>query len=311
MPRRATASSSACKWIRLPKSWTSTSRRSIARALASRDLSPRYSARLVNEAFGRRAAGLAEMKVTAPPQLIRNARARPDQWETEVINDKLLSPGWPKDQVYAAVTQIKGKTAYRTAVPEYYGSTCLTCHGTPKGRNRPHRLPEGWRQRRRSRRRHQHHPVSLSAVGAPRPNRRGNSTTTPAMPPKHRPIRVAVVGRDTENEIRRDIDDTRAAHPEHERAFGRIAPSPRQRTKTQAQQKPRALPKHECRLQRVVYGFELHQGRIVGERDLGRIVEVVRPHRQIRFGEERVHERHAVLQIGDRDGSSPRAARHR
>ncbi len=94
---------------------------------------PALFGRLSNEAFGRRAAGLAEMKVTAPPQLIRNARARPDQWETEVINEKLLSRGWPKDQVFAAATQIKGKAAYRTAVPEYYGSSCLTCHGAPKG----------------------------------------------------------------------------------------------------------------------------------------------------------------------------------
>ena len=94
---------------------------------------PALFARLVNEAFGRRAAGLAEMKLTAPLQIIRNTRSRPDQWETEVINDKLLSPGWPKGQVYASVTQIKGKTAYRTAVPEYYGNSCLSCHGTPKG----------------------------------------------------------------------------------------------------------------------------------------------------------------------------------
>ena len=94
---------------------------------------PALFGRLVNEAFGRRAAGIAEMKVTAPLPLIRNARARPDPWETEIISDKLLSKGWPKDQSFAAVTQIKGKTAYRTAVPEYYGSSCLTCHGTPKG----------------------------------------------------------------------------------------------------------------------------------------------------------------------------------
>lgn len=94
---------------------------------------PALFARLTNEAFGRRAAGLAEMKVTAPPQLIRNARARPDQWETQVIKDKLLSHGWPKNQVYASAAQIKGKAAYRSAVPEYYGASCLACHGGPKG----------------------------------------------------------------------------------------------------------------------------------------------------------------------------------
>jgi hypothetical protein len=94
---------------------------------------PSLFARLVNEAFGRRAAGNAEVKLTAPPKLIRNARARPDQWEAEVIRDKLLSSAWPHDQSFAAVAQNKGKPAYRTAVPEYYGRTCLTCHGSPMG----------------------------------------------------------------------------------------------------------------------------------------------------------------------------------
>ena len=94
---------------------------------------PAVFARLVNEAFGRRASGIAEIKVTAPTVLIRNPRARPDQWEADVIDGKLLSAQWPKDTPYAAMTQSKGRTAYRTAVPEYYGSSCLTCHGSPKG----------------------------------------------------------------------------------------------------------------------------------------------------------------------------------
>jgi hypothetical protein len=94
---------------------------------------PAVFGRLVNEAFGRRAAGNAEMKVTAPTQLIRNARARPDDWESQVIEEKLLSPTWPKDQPFAAVLQGKGRIAHRTAVPEYYGRTCLNCHGSPKG----------------------------------------------------------------------------------------------------------------------------------------------------------------------------------
>jgi Protein of unknown function (DUF3365) len=94
---------------------------------------PAVFGRLVNEAFGRRAAGIAEMKVTAPTQLIRNPRAQPDAWESEVIREKLLSAAWPKDQPFAAVLQAKGRSAHRTAVPEYYGRSCLTCHGAPKG----------------------------------------------------------------------------------------------------------------------------------------------------------------------------------
>jgi cytochrome c553 len=94
---------------------------------------PAVFGRLVNESFGRRAVGNAEMKVTAPAALIRNAKTRPDEWESQVIGDKLLSPSWPKNQFYAAVTQSKGRAAHRTAAPEYYGGTCLTCHGAPKG----------------------------------------------------------------------------------------------------------------------------------------------------------------------------------
>jgi hypothetical protein len=94
---------------------------------------PAVFGRLVSESFGRRATGLAEMKVTAPPKLIRNAKARADEWEGAVISDKLILPSWPKDQIFSEVSQTKGKAAYRTAMPEYYGATCLNCHGSPAG----------------------------------------------------------------------------------------------------------------------------------------------------------------------------------
>lgn len=94
---------------------------------------PAIFGRLTNESFGRRAVGLAEMKVTAPQQFIRNAKAKADAWETSVIKEKLLTASWPKDQPFAAVAESKGKTAHRTAVPEYYGASCLGCHGSPQG----------------------------------------------------------------------------------------------------------------------------------------------------------------------------------
>jgi hypothetical protein len=94
---------------------------------------PAVFGRLTNEAFGRRATGLAEMKVTAPPQFVRNVKAKADQWESEVIHDKLMQASWPKGQPFAAVAQVHGKTAHRTAMPEYYGASCLSCHGSPQG----------------------------------------------------------------------------------------------------------------------------------------------------------------------------------
>lgn len=94
---------------------------------------PAVFGRQVSEAFGRRATGLAEMKVTAPPKLVRNPKARPDDWESAVIRDRLMLASWSKDQVFSEVAKSKGKDAYRTAMPEYYAASCLTCHGSPAG----------------------------------------------------------------------------------------------------------------------------------------------------------------------------------
>jgi Protein of unknown function (DUF3365) len=94
---------------------------------------PAVYGRLVSEAFNGLAKGEAEIKVTAPPDLVRNRKALPDAWETKVIATKLLSPGWPHGQPYSATVDIDGRTAYRIAVPEYYTASCLACHGTPKG----------------------------------------------------------------------------------------------------------------------------------------------------------------------------------
>jgi Protein of unknown function (DUF3365) len=94
---------------------------------------PAVFGRLVNEAFGRRAAGIADMKVTAPPQLIRNPKVRPDEWELQAMTTRLMSPSWPKDKSYTAMATKNGAAAERTLFPEYYGSSCLSCHGSPKG----------------------------------------------------------------------------------------------------------------------------------------------------------------------------------
>jgi hypothetical protein len=94
---------------------------------------PALFARLVNENFVRRANGEAEMKLTTAPDRVRNRKARPDAWEEEIIENKLLSSDWPRGQPYSAAAEFKGKPAFRVMVPEYYDASCLTCHGSPKG----------------------------------------------------------------------------------------------------------------------------------------------------------------------------------
>jgi hypothetical protein len=94
---------------------------------------PAVFARLVNERFSEKVADRAEIKVTAPPVLIRNRKARPDAFEAEHIEQQLLAPEWPGGQVFASEAENRGRDAYRMLVPEYYTAGCLTCHGEPKG----------------------------------------------------------------------------------------------------------------------------------------------------------------------------------
>ena len=94
---------------------------------------PAVFARLVSENFNQMAKSDAEVKVTAPPELVRNRKARPDAWEAEIIKAKLLDPQWSKGQSYSAVVDTNNRPAFRVMVPEYYAASCLVCHGSPKG----------------------------------------------------------------------------------------------------------------------------------------------------------------------------------
>jgi hypothetical protein len=94
---------------------------------------PAVFARLVGEDFNQMAKGDAEVKVTAPAELVRNRKARPDAWEAQIIKAKLLDPQWPKGQSFSAVVDTNNRPAFRVMVPEYYAASCLVCHGSPKG----------------------------------------------------------------------------------------------------------------------------------------------------------------------------------
>lgn len=94
---------------------------------------PAVFARLVNERFAQLIGYEADIKVTAPPSLVRNRKSRPDQWEAEVIRTKLSAKDWPNGQLFHGESKKDGRDAFRVAVPEYYGAGCLSCHGEPKG----------------------------------------------------------------------------------------------------------------------------------------------------------------------------------
>jgi len=104
-----------------------------AKGIGFKAFIPAVFGRLVGESFARLANGEAELKVTAPRELVRNRKALPDGFEEQIIKAKLEAATWPRGQPYSEMTDAKGRPAYRVMVPEYYAASCLTCHGAPKG----------------------------------------------------------------------------------------------------------------------------------------------------------------------------------
>lgn len=94
---------------------------------------PAVFARLVNESFAETKGDIARVKVTAPPDLVRNRKARPDEWEREIILSRLNQESWPTGEIYHELTEASGRPALRVLVPEYYSEACLACHGGPAG----------------------------------------------------------------------------------------------------------------------------------------------------------------------------------
>ena len=94
---------------------------------------PAVFARLVNERFGEKVGDIAEVKATAPPELVRNRTARPDEWEAAVIKEKFRSPGWPKGAPWFETITSDTGSEFRMLIPEYYSDSCLSCHGEPVG----------------------------------------------------------------------------------------------------------------------------------------------------------------------------------
>lgn len=94
---------------------------------------PAVFAQLTNERFGEKVGDVAEIKVTAPMELVRNRKTRPDTWELSVIDSRFKTESWQRGELFAEDAEGKRGAAFRVMVPEYYGEACLACHGAPAG----------------------------------------------------------------------------------------------------------------------------------------------------------------------------------
>jgi hypothetical protein len=94
---------------------------------------PAVFARQVAERTNEKLSGKVFIKLTAPKEYLRNRSNRPDEWENNVLENKFRSATWTKGAMFGESGEHKGRKGYRLALPEYYGQSCLSCHGGPKG----------------------------------------------------------------------------------------------------------------------------------------------------------------------------------
>jgi hypothetical protein len=94
---------------------------------------PAIFARQVANKFNGNMAGKMSIKLTAPKKYVRNRANRPDKWEHNIIETMFKATDYQKGKAFYENAKVKGKEAFRFILPEYYGESCLKCHGTPKG----------------------------------------------------------------------------------------------------------------------------------------------------------------------------------
>lgn len=95
-------------------------------------LPPIFTDQVARE-FSRTFEGEAVIRITAPVELIRNRRHRPDEWEVRVFENQFKSATADKDKAFIERVDYKGKAGVRLMAPQYYDQSCLKCHGEPKG----------------------------------------------------------------------------------------------------------------------------------------------------------------------------------
>lgn len=87
----------------------------------------------VAERFNSKVGQLGYLKLAAPAALVRHPANSPDAWEEQMIRSRFQSPGWKKGEFVEQEAALHGRKAYRLLIPEYYETSCLTCHGGKVG----------------------------------------------------------------------------------------------------------------------------------------------------------------------------------
>ncbi len=72
------------------------------------------------------------LKQTAPSQIIRNLKNKPDQYETSAFQ-RFADPNFIRQRDGVISDVVEDGKSLRVMLPLFYRKACLSCHGEPKG----------------------------------------------------------------------------------------------------------------------------------------------------------------------------------
>ena len=102
---------------------------------------PNFPGKLIPARFGNevtmaynKLAKASRVKWTTSDEYLVNPNSRADAWEQGVIKNKFKSASWKQgDTVFETVNE-GGKSVSRFALPEYFKTSCMNCHGGEMGK---------------------------------------------------------------------------------------------------------------------------------------------------------------------------------
>lgn len=97
-------------------------------------LIPARFGNLITQEFNSLASTRGSLKWTTSPEYLVNPASKADDWELKAITEKFKSSDWRQGDAHFELVQLNNKKSYRYALPEYFKSACLNCHGGDMGK---------------------------------------------------------------------------------------------------------------------------------------------------------------------------------
>lgn len=106
---------------------------------------PNFPGKLIPARFGRevtdffnKANAKYAIRWTTSDEYLVNQSSKADDWEVKAINDKFKAKSWKQGAPFSETVAHNNATAFRYALPEYFKTSCMGCHGGEMGKKIHH-----------------------------------------------------------------------------------------------------------------------------------------------------------------------------